>query len=73
MNDNGLATIPKILPLGLHNFYQTARWSIGATYVRIKHKGFIKKELKDLDPAVSMHSGTPRFAECGLTLCWAGV
>lgn len=57
MMDNGLEVVPKLLPLPLHNAYQTARWSIGATYTRIKHKGFIKKQLKGLDPEVNLKSG----------------
>uniref|UniRef100_A0A7S0W402 AB hydrolase-1 domain-containing protein n=1 Tax=Hemiselmis tepida TaxID=464990 RepID=A0A7S0W402_9CRYP len=52
MDDNGLSVVPKFLPLRLHNGYQTARWSIGATYVRLKHKGFIKKQLKGLEPGL---------------------
>jgi len=52
MMDNGLEIVPKLLPLSVHNAYQTARWSVGATYTRIKHKGFIKKQLKDLDSEV---------------------
>eukprot|EP00282_Hemiselmis_andersenii_P014250 CAMPEP_0114128674 /NCGR_PEP_ID=MMETSP0043_2-20121206/11059_1 /TAXON_ID=464988 /ORGANISM="Hemiselmis andersenii, Strain CCMP644" /LENGTH=356 /DNA_ID=CAMNT_0001221881 /DNA_START=125 /DNA_END=1195 /DNA_ORIENTATION=- len=52
MDDNGLSVVPKVLPLSLHNGYQTARWSIGATYVRLKHKGFIKKQLQGLEPAL---------------------
>jgi hypothetical protein len=53
MMDNGLEIVPKLLPLSVHNAYQTARWSVGATYTRIKHKGFIKKQLKDLDSEVN--------------------
>jgi hypothetical protein len=46
MNDNGLSIIPSLIPEALHTGYQTARWSIGASYVRIKHKAFIKEKLK---------------------------
>jgi hypothetical protein len=46
MNDNGLSVIPSLIPEFLHTGYQTARWSIGASYVRLKHKAFIKEKLK---------------------------
>lgn len=49
MNDNGLKAVTKILPEPVHTGYQSLRWSIGALYVRFKHKTFIKKELRSLD------------------------
>jgi len=50
-NDNGLELVTKVLPESVHVGYQTFRWSVGASYVRIKHKAFLKKELKALDQA----------------------
>jgi hypothetical protein len=52
MNENGMGTVPAILPEPIHTAFYTARWSLGALYVRIKHKWAIR-ELKNQAPQIA--------------------
>ena len=52
MRENGLAAVPALLPEPLHTAFYTARWSLGALYVRIKHKWVVARELAGQAPDV---------------------